>query len=132
MAGYSKNALRLARKLGETAANNLRRSGRTVTQDPKTGRYTVEPATELRLNFKEARELREESVDGFSDEIKDRIWDLLDQGHPGFRKLSAKLQRRGFELLADQIFGHEGPASSEEAASWRPDIYRELGLQPAK
>lgn len=43
MSGYSENSQRLAREVAEKAARNLRRAGRTVTVDPATGRYIVDP-----------------------------------------------------------------------------------------
>lgn len=42
MSGYSEQSQRLARALAEKAADNLRRSGHTVTRSAETGRYTVE------------------------------------------------------------------------------------------
>lgn len=42
MSGYSEQSQRLARKLAEKAATNLRRSGRTVTQNA-SGQYIVGP-----------------------------------------------------------------------------------------
>lgn len=129
MSGYSKRAQELARALGEKAANNLRHSGRTVTQDAATGRYTVEPSTPRGLNAKAARELRAESAYGFSDEVRDRIWNLLDDGYSGFIGLSVGNQRKGFRLLAEQLSSRETPATPEEAASLLPEIYRELGLR---
>ena len=43
MSGYSEQSQRLARQLAEKAADNLRRSGRSVVQDAVTGRYIVGP-----------------------------------------------------------------------------------------
>lgn len=43
MSGYSKQSQRLARQLAEKAASNLRRSGRTVEEDPVSGRFIVRP-----------------------------------------------------------------------------------------
>jgi hypothetical protein len=42
MSGYSEQSQRLARALAEKAADNLRRSGHTVTRSAETGRYVVE------------------------------------------------------------------------------------------
>lgn len=41
MSGYSEQSQRLAEELAEKAANNLRRSGRTVERSATTGRYVV-------------------------------------------------------------------------------------------
>lgn len=43
MSGYSEESQRLAHQLAEKAARNLRRSGRSVKQDPSSGRYIVGP-----------------------------------------------------------------------------------------
>lgn len=43
MSGYSEESQRLAHQLAEKAARNLRRSGRSVKQDPTSGRYIVGP-----------------------------------------------------------------------------------------
>lgn len=41
MSAYSEQAQKLAEQLAEKAANNLRRSGRTVVRNVTTGRYVV-------------------------------------------------------------------------------------------
>lgn len=41
MNGYSERSHQLAEELAEKAAENLRRSGKTVERNPQTGRYTV-------------------------------------------------------------------------------------------
>lgn len=41
MSAYSEQAQKLAEQLAEKAANNLRRSGRTVVRNVATGRYIV-------------------------------------------------------------------------------------------
>ncbi len=41
MSGYSEQSQKLAEELAEKAANNLRRSGRTVERSATTGRYVV-------------------------------------------------------------------------------------------
>ncbi|RFA07548.1 hypothetical protein B7R21_15265 [Subtercola boreus] len=41
VSGYSERAHELAEELAERAAENLRRSGKTVVRNPATGRYIV-------------------------------------------------------------------------------------------
>jgi hypothetical protein len=86
MPSYSNRAQELARQLRETATRNLRRSGRTVEQDPETGRTVVDGGQRGGLfRSDEVDELRAEPHLEFSDEMVEKIWNSLD-GHPGFRK----------------------------------------------
>jgi hypothetical protein len=129
MPSYSNRAQELARQLRETATRNLRRSGRTVEQDPETGRTVVDGGQRGGLfRSDEVDELRAEPHLEFSDEMVEKIWNSLD-GHPGFRKLSASRQRRGFELLAAKISEGELPATAATIESWKPAIYSEIGLR---
>ena len=126
---YSRRAQELARGLAAKAARNLRRSGRTVEQDPATGRYVVDAGRNAEGYLsEEVEELRAAPHQDFSREVLDRIWVSLD-GHPGFRKLSAAKQRRGFALLVERIRKHPSPAMAQDLESWKPDIYKELGLK---
>jgi len=129
MVNYTKRSQELARALAAKAARNLRRAGRSVEQDPATGRYVIDAGKDADSYISDqVEELRAEGHPDFSREVIDRIWISLD-GHPGFRRLSASKQRRGFGLLVDQIRASPTPATPQAIESWKPEIYSELGLK---